>query len=272
MKSGCNDFFHLTPLGDSRYASAALGEAVRLGATDVEPLLASLKEARAPAIAEPRRVLFRPSPTTPSAAARANIARGEGLQIHTRPTCAARSSWWQIAPGRAAAPVLYPAKIGARAFAFLNERRLAEDKKWHALFPIARAGDPGIPAWLLGLVLSATPVRLAIDTAARPLTGAQAIADLDCRVLARAPFPTQQALARLLAPLARCQEALARDPVSTDLPAMLDRPAQRELDDLVARALGLPASEPAVNRRALLARVEARLAQAAHIREKLARR
>jgi hypothetical protein len=156
--------------------------------------------------------------------------------------------------------VLYPAKVGARAFAFLNEAGLWEDKKWHVLFP------RGVPAWQLALVLSSTPVRLAIDEGARQLTGAQAIADVDCRVLAAAPFPRPEALAALERPLADLRAALARDPVTTDLPAMLDRPAQRELDALAGRALGLSPGAIARARRALAERVRGRIEHGAAVR------
>ncbi|BDG02741.1 class I SAM-dependent methyltransferase [Anaeromyxobacter oryzae] len=261
-KSGCNAFFHLAPTGGGRFASALAGD-VALGPTDVVPLLASLKEARAPEDAAPARVLFRPA--RESATAIRYVAMGEALGVHRRPTCAGRAPWWRLAPGRGPAPVLYPAKLGARAFAFLNEAGLWEDKKWHALFP---AG--AVPAWQLAVVLSATPVRLAIDEGARQLTGAQAIADVDCRVLAAAPFPRPAALAAVAAPLTALRAALARDPVTTDLRAMLARPAQRELDLVVGRALGFTASDVERGRRTLVARVEARLEHAAAIREKLA--
>ncbi len=259
-KTGCNAFFHLRPAGGRRFASALAGE-VRLDEADVLPLLATLKEARAPEAAAPAGVLFRP-PARPGEAARRYLAAGERAGVHRRPTCAARSPWWRLAPGRGPAPVLYPAKIGARAFAFLNEAGLWEDKKWHALFP--REGGP--PAWQLALALSATPVRLAIDEGARQLTGAQAIADVDCRVLAAAPFPAAAALARLARPLEALRAALARDPVTTDLRAMLDRPAQRELDLAVGGALGLSPPDVARARRALVERVEARLAHGAAVR------
>jgi SAM-dependent methyltransferase len=261
-KTGCNAFFHLRPLGGGAYASALAGE-VALEDDDVVPLLASLKEARAPEVALPARVLFRPARETRTA--RRHVARGEALGVHLRPTCAGRSPWWRLAPGRGPAPVLYPAKVGARAFAFLNEASLWEDKKWHALFPRL------LPAWQVALLLGATPVRLAVDEGARQLTGAQAIADVDCRVLAAAPFPAPSALADLERPLRELREALARDPVTTDVAAMLARPAQRELDLVAGRALGLARAEVERGRRALADRVAARLAHAASIRGALAR-
>jgi SAM-dependent methyltransferase len=262
LKTGCNAFFHLLPLGPGRFRSALLGE-VTLEAGDTAPLLASLKEARAPERLEPVLALFRPA-GRPSAAARRYLQAGERAGVHRRPTCAGREPWWGIVPGRAPAPLLYPAKLGARAFAVINEGGLLEDKKWHALFP--RQG----PAWPLALVLSATPVRLAIDEQARQLTGAQAIADVDCRVLAAAPVPAPAALAALHRELAPLRRALAHDEVTTDLEAMLDRPAQRELDLLVGRALGLGAGAVRCCRAALLARVRARLDHAAAVRGLLA--
>ncbi|HEX9308820.1 MAG TPA: type VI secretion system protein, partial [Anaeromyxobacter sp.] len=145
-----------------------------------------------------------------------------------------------------------------------NEAGLWEDKKWHVVFPRAA------PAWQVALVLSATPVRLAIDEGARQLTGAQAIADVDCRVLAAAPFPAPAALAAIAGALAALRPALATDEVTTDLRAMLDRPAQRELDLAVGRALGLGARDVARGRAALLERVLSRTAHGAAVRAAIA--
>jgi SAM-dependent methyltransferase len=262
-KSGCNAFFHLLPLGGDRYRSALAGE-VTLAPDDVLPLLASLKEARAPEWVQQARVLFRPA--RESETARAFVRRGEALGVHRRATCAGRASWWRLASGRAVAPILYPAKVGARAFAFLNEAGLWEDKKWHVLFP-KQGADPAAVALLLG----ATPVRLAIDERARQLTGKQAIADVDCRVLAAALFPARAAIDALAKELAALRPALARDPVTTDLRAMLERPAQRALDLLCGRALGLSGRAVEQARRALVERVERRLARAAEIRAAIAR-
>ena len=264
VKTGCNAFFHLKPLGigKRRYQSALAG-AVELSERDVVPLLAGLKEALAPERAKPRFVLFRPGPE--SRTAREYVALGESLGVHRRPTCAGRSPWWALAPGRGPAPVLYPAKVGARAFAFLNEEGLFEDKKWHALFP--KDLDP----WLLALVLSSTPVRLAVERSARELTGAQAISDIDCGVLARAPFPARAALGPVRRELEAVWGDLSRDPVTTDLAAMLARPAHRELDRLVGRALSMRAVEVAEARGELLSRLEDRLRHAAGVRATLAR-
>jgi hypothetical protein len=230
----------------------------------VVPLLSSLREASSPERATPRQVLFRP-PATPGPAALRYVAAGEAQEVPARPTCAARSPWWRLAPGRGPAPVLYPAKIGARAFAFLNGAGLWEDKKWHALFPREA------PAWQVALVLAATPVRLAVDLGARQLTGAQAIADVDCRVLAAAPFPAPAALGAIAGELAALRPALARDDVTTDLAAMLGRPAQRALDAAVGRALGLSRGEISRARTALLERVAGRLAHGAAVRAAIGR-
>ena len=261
MKTGCNAFFHLAPRGGERFESPLCGE-VRLVPGDAAPVLRSLKEAAAPARLAAARLLFRPEEE--SATARAYVRRGEALGVQRRPTCAGRSPWWLTAPGRSPAPVLYPAKIGARAFAVLNAAGLWEDKKWHALFP------ERVEAPLLAAVLAATPVRLAIDEGARQLTGAQAIADVDCRVLAAAPFPREEALRDHRPAIAAAFGALAEAPVTTDLAAMLARPAQRALDLAVGSALGLGAREVERGRRRLLDRLAGRLRKSAEIRARLA--
>jgi hypothetical protein len=264
-KTGCNAFFQLAPAGPGEYVSALCGP-VRLDDGDVVPLLASLREARAPAVAAPARVLFRPG-AAPGAAARRFLACGEAAGVHLRATCAGRAPWWRLAPGRGPAPVLYPAKIGARAFAFHNADGLWEDKKWHVVFLGGPEDRPPLESWTVALLLSATPVRLAIEEGARQLTGKQAIADVDCRVLAAAPFPRREALSGALDDLAALWAALRGDPVTTDLEAMLARPAQRELDRLAGALLGLSRAEVDAARAALAERVADRIAHAAAIKE-----
>jgi hypothetical protein len=257
LKSGCNAFFHLLPLGDGRFESPLLGT-VQLAEGDTVPLLTGLRDARAPALAAPNRVLFRPARAAGLAAR--YVARGEKAGVHRRPTCAGRSPWWRLGGGRGPAPVLYPAKIGTRAFGFENAGGLYEDKKWHALFPRA------LPAWEVALLLSSTPVRLAVEEGARQLTGAQAIADVDCRVLAAAPVPRPETIAAHEPDLRALWAAMREDPVTTDLSAMLARPAQRELDRLTGAAMGVRGKDVEERRRALLERVEDRLRHAAAIR------
>jgi hypothetical protein len=89
-------------------------------------------------------------------------------------------------------------------------------------------------------------------------------------VLSTAPVPTPAALAALARELAPLRAALGRDEVTTDLAAMLARPAQRELDLLVGRAIGLSPRAVARTRSELLARVRARLEHAAAVRALLA--
>jgi hypothetical protein len=261
MKTGANAFFHLRPLGDGLYRSALGGE-VRLAPSDVAPLLSGLRDALAPEVARLSWVLFRPS--DPSPAALRYLRLGESLGVNERATCASRRTWWRVAPGRASAPVLYPAKVGTRAFAFHNRDGLLEDKKWHALFP--REVEP----WMLSLLLSSTPLRLAVERGARQLTGAQAIADIDCGVLAAIPFPDPGALGPLEETLRALHAALARDPVTTDLAAMLERPAQRELDRAAGAALGMTGAAVDRERKELLRRSTERLARAAQVRKAIA--
>lgn len=263
MKSGCNGFFHLTPRGTGRYYSRLLDAEVSLPPMAVAPLLSSLREALAPAVPKQKGVLFRPGRKTSSPAVLRYVREGEKRGVHLRPTCAQRDPWWLMAPNREPAPLLYPAKVGARAFAFVNTLGLFEDKKWHALFP-----KEEIPVWTLALALCATPVRLAIDEHARQLTGSQAIADVDTGVLARAPVPSASSLHALAIELAPLKSTLLEEPISTQLEAMLLRPAQHALDLAVGRVIGMSAREVDRSRLELLARVRTRLAHAASIRDR----
>ena len=257
LKSGANAFFHLEPLGGGRFRSPLAGE-VELAPSDVAPLLVSMREVESPEVAHPARVLFRP--LDPSPRALDHVRRGEELGVHRRSSCAVRRVWWRVLPVRDPAPVLYPTKIGARGFAFHNRSGLLEDKKWHALFPRE------LPAWAVALLLSASPIRAAVERGARQLTGAQAIADVDCGVLSAAPFPDPDAVAASEPTFAALWEALARSPVTTDLGAMLERPAQRELDLLVGALLGLDRDAVDAERRELVDRLAGRLDRARQVR------
>ena len=110
-----------------------------------------------------------------------------------------------------------------------------------------------------------------MEDGARQLTGAQAIADIDCGVLAGARSHGPTPSPRIEPDLRALWEALRADPVTTDLAAMLARPAQRELDRLAGAVMGLRAAEVEERRRALLERVRDRLRHAAAIRGAAAR-
>ena len=85
-------------------------------------------------------------------------------------------------------------------------------------------------------------------------------------------MPTAEALAASAPVLRPLRAALAEDEVTTNLAAMLARPAQRALDLAVGRLLGLSARQVERTRRALQDRVAARLEHAAAVRARAPRR
>ena len=89
-------------------------------------------------------------------------------------------------------------------------------------------------------------------------------------MLAAAPVPPRAVLALVVGALASLRGRLAADEVTTDLAAMLARPAQLELDLLVGGAMGLSPRQVAQRRAALLARVAARLDHGAAVRARVA--
>ncbi len=212
-------------------ARRSLGE-VALGATDVVPLLASLKEARAPERAQPARVLFRPERPHGGRARVRRRGRG-GRRPPSAPPAPAGGTWWRLAPGRGAGAGPLPGQ-GGRARLRLPERGGALGGQEVARPLPARHRPPGCSR----SSSPPRPVRLAIDEGARQLTGR---AGHRRRRLPRARRGARPGAggarrgSRGRSP--RSGPRSRSDPVTTDLAAMLARPAQRELDLAVGRAL-----------------------------------
>lgn len=251
VKTGANAFFYL---------DEARAEAWGIEAEFLRPVLFSLREVRCPDDPLPalRFRLFschRPLPELEGANAAAYIRWGEAQGFHRRATCAARPLWYSLAGDWPPAPFIFPAKVGQRMVVLRNRPGVLEDKKLYGLTP--RRG----PALYWGAVLNSTLCRFFLDLSCRQLTGAQAIADVDVRVVEQLPVPAPEFLP--VDDLAAGYLALAGRPVAARVRDEYERPDRRALDAVIFEALGLTAGEREAVYESVVDLVEARLAKAA---------
>lgn len=110
------------------------------------------------------------------------IDHGEKNSFHKRPTCLSRKPWYALGKDWEYAPLIFPAKVGERLPVLKNDD-VYEDKKLYGIFPQNKKHIN-----LIGGILNSTITRLFIEFSARQLTGAQAIADIDVKVVNQLPF------------------------------------------------------------------------------------
>jgi hypothetical protein len=173
IKTGCNQFFYLD---DAKIKEWGIEEEF------LRPVIFSLKEIhfieddlkdlqyKAFMCHLPKSVLHKTK-------ALKYIEWGEAQGFNKRPTCRSRRSWYSIGEGWKPAPLIFPAKVGERMLILNNKRRVLEDKKLYGITP--RRGSKTY--WVF--ILNSTLTRFFMDLSCRQLTGAQAIADIDVRVV-----------------------------------------------------------------------------------------
>ncbi len=110
------------------------------------------------------------------------INNGEKNGFQNRPTCKSRKPWYALGKDWEYAPLIFPAKVGERMPVLRNEN-IFEDKKFYGIFPKDKRDVN-----LLGGILNSTITRLFTEFSARQLTGAQAIADIDVKVVEQLPI------------------------------------------------------------------------------------
>jgi hypothetical protein len=175
IKTGANEFFHLT-LHDA--------ERLKIEEEYLQPVIFSLKEVKGYRLDRSKLtnriiVCHKRKAELENTSLLAHIKRGEQARYHERPTCASRgaNSWYMLAAGWPYAPLIFPAKIGERMPVFLNDD-VYEDKKLYGITPFKPADTK-----LLTALLNSTLSRFFVEFSARQLTGAQAIADIDVKVV-----------------------------------------------------------------------------------------
>ncbi|MFQ5610766.1 MAG: Eco57I restriction-modification methylase domain-containing protein [Anaerolineae bacterium] len=251
IKTGANVFFYL---------DEARIQAWGIEPEFLQPVLFSLKEVRRPgdSLERLRFHLFschRPLAELEGTRAAAYIRWGQSQGFHRRRTCAGRPLWYSVGRGWTAAPFIFPAKVGQRMIVVRNRRGVLEDKKLYGLTPLT--GSYGY--W--GAVLNSTLCRLFLDLSCRQLTGAQAIADVDVRVVRQLPVPHPESVP--LAELEAAYQQLATRPTARRIRDECARPDRRTLDDVIFDALGLTSGERQAVYEAVIDLVEARLRKAA---------
>ncbi|MCA1575849.1 MAG: SAM-dependent methyltransferase [Acidobacteria bacterium] len=175
IKTGANEFFYLTPQEAER---------LKIEAEFLRPVIFSLKEVKGYRLDRSKLsnhiiVCHKRKTELKLTHLLAHINGGEQARYHERPTCASRGadSWYMLAANWPYAPLIFPAKIGERMPVFLNDG-VYEDKKLYGITPFKPADTK-----LLAALLNSTLSRFFVEFSARQLTGAQAIADIDVKVV-----------------------------------------------------------------------------------------
>jgi hypothetical protein len=196
IKTGCNEFFYLpSDYFDIKESSgrwqliplaAGLPKDIQLEANTLRPVIFSLKEIEnlnGNGQGFQKRILLLPPDTMTKlpTGARKYIEWGKSQGFHTRASCKSRQPWYSLAKGWPAAAFIIPSKIGERMVVLWNKGRILEDKKLYGVTPNGSDYDP----YQWAVLLNSTWLRFYLEMTARQLTGAQAIADIDVRIVER---------------------------------------------------------------------------------------
>lgn len=188
------------------------------------------------------------------------IKWGESKGFHRKPTCASRPLWYSIGKGWKPAMFVFPAKVGERMVVMRNTQRILEDKKLYGITP--NTGDDTY--W--GSVLNSTIVRFFMDLLCRQLTGAQAIADIDVRVVEEILVPRIEAIA--IQELNEKYTMIAKRPIASHVQEEYSQPDRRLLDDVFFDVLCLTQSERDAVYEAVIDLVKSRLKKAESLKSK----
>lgn len=182
------------------------------------------------------------------------IKWGESLGFHKRPTCASRTLWYSIGKGWKPATFVFPAKVGERMVVLKNTQRILEDKKLYGITP-----NTGNDIYWSS-VLNSTIVRFFMDLSCRQLTGAQAIADIDVRVVEDIPIPRIDTIA--IQELDEKYAIIAKRTIASHVQEEYSQPDRRVLDNVFFDALRLTQDERDAVYEAVIELVESRLKKA----------
>lgn len=178
IKSGANEFFYLTEEEATRH---------EIEKEFLQPIVFTLKET--PNYKVDKNQLKRKSiicwkdkKSLRGKKILRYILSGEEAGYAVRPTCHGRNPWYALGKNWEYAPLIFPAKVGERMPVLLNDN-VYEDKKFYGVFPNNKKN-----IYLLGGILNSTIIRLFTEFSSRQLTGAQAIADIDVKVVEQLPM------------------------------------------------------------------------------------
>lgn len=238
IKSGVNEFFYLT---DEQISL------LKIEKEFLQPIIFTLKEIEKYYV-EPEKlkrkaiICWKEKKNLKNKHILRYIQRGEENGYQNRPTCKSRKPWYALGKNWEYAPLIFPAKVGER-MPILKNNDVYEDKKFYGIFP-KRKRDIN----LIGALLNSTVTRLFVEFSARQLTGGQAIADIDVRIVEETLIPDIDKIPKDIRKriLSAYKKLLKEDALSifdeiaphpdlVDLEKVL--PARRKLDDIIMKEI-----------------------------------
>ncbi len=190
------------------------------------------------------------------------IEWGESQSFNKRPSCKSRRLWYSIAEGWNFAPFIFPAKVGERMLVLNNLMGIFEDKKLYGLTPLETH-----EGFIFAGLLNSTLVRFFMDLSCRQLTGAQAIADIDVRIVKNIPILSICFLEDNKQAFKQAYDQIKSRPIDQRVAKEYAMPDRRALDAIIFDALNLTPGERDAVYEAVIHLVEARLQKAQSLRE-----
>ena len=189
------------------------------------------------------------------------IGWGENQSFNKRPSCKSRRLWYSIAEGWNFAPFIFPAKVGERMLVLNNLKGVFEDKKLYGITPLETH-----EGFIFAGLLNSTLVRFFMDLSCRQLTGAQAIADIDVRIVKKIPILSICFLADNKQAFKQAYDQIKSRPIDQRVAKEYAMPDRRALDTIIFDALNLTQGERDGVYEAVVHLVEARLQKAQSLR------
>ena len=189
------------------------------------------------------------------------IEWGESQSFNKRPSCKSRRLWYSFGEDWNTAPFIFPAKVGERMLVLNNLRGVFEDKKLYGITP--RENHEG---FIFAGLLNSTLVRLFMDLSCRQLTGAQAIADIDVRVVKEIPILRTSLISSNEHGFRLAYDQMKSRPIKQRVAGEYTMPDRHALDAIIFDALNLTQGERDAVYEAVIHLVEARLQKASSLK------
>ena len=189
------------------------------------------------------------------------IEWGESQSFNKRPSCKSRRLWYSFAESWNSAPFIFPAKVGERMLVLNNLRGVFEDKKLYGITPLETH-----EGFIFAGLLNSTLVRFFMDLSCRQLTGGQAIADIDVRIVKEIPILSICLLADNKQAFKQAYDQIKSRPIDQRIAKEYTMSDRRALDEIIFDALNLTQGERDGVYEAVIHLVEARLQKASSLR------
>ena len=189
------------------------------------------------------------------------IEWGESQSFNKRPSCKSRRLWYSFAEDWNPAPFIFPAKVGERMLVLNNLKGVFEDKKLYGITPREKH-----EAFIFAGLLNSTLVRFFMDLSCRQLTGAQAIADIDVRVVKEIPILRTSLISSNEHGFRLAYDQMKSRPIKQRVTGEYTMPDRHALDAIIFDALNLTQGERDAVYEAVIHLVEARLQKAGSLK------